>query len=89
MWRSDGKEIFYQTSGDDTFYAVSVHITGSSLEVGLPVKLFQHRLLHTGRERNRWVVTRDGQRFLLNAPVDEGPARGIQVVLDWATGLKK
>ena len=34
-------------------------------------------------------VTRDGQRFLLNVPVEETAASSITVVLNWAAGLKK
>ena len=88
MWRGDGKEIVYQGAGD-TLYAASVTVAGAGLEVGLPAKLFQQRLAHGPRERNRWVMTRDGQRFLLNTPVDDSGSRSIQVVLNWAAGLKR
>jgi Tol biopolymer transport system component len=88
-WRGDGKELFY-TSQDDTFFATPITVTGAGLEVGLPTKLFQHRLAgHDGRNRNSWVSTRDGQRFLLNTPTDDGTSRGIQVVLNWTAGLKR
>jgi Tol biopolymer transport system component len=89
MWRGDGKELFY-ASPDDTFFAVPIKVIGAGLEVGLPVKLFQHRLAGRDmRNRNNWVSTRDGQRFLVNAPNDDGTRRGIQVVLNWTAGLKK
>jgi len=89
MWRADGKELFY-VGLDDTFFVVPIKGVGAGLEVGLPVKLFQHRLAgKDGRNRNSWVVTRDGQRFLVNAPIEEGNTRGIQVVLNWTSGLKK
>ena len=88
MWRGDGKEIFYQ-GPDDMMYAVLVRAEGSNFEAGVPTKLFQRRLQHAGRERNRWVVTRDGQRFLLNVLVGDSAPQGIQVVLNWAAGLKK
>ncbi|MBI3402305.1 MAG: protein kinase [Acidobacteria bacterium] len=88
MWRSDGKEILYQGPGD-TFYAVAVRGAGAAFEIGLPVKLFQRRMVHPQFERNSWTVTRDGQRFLLVVPVDDTSSRSIQVVLNWAAGLKK
>jgi Tol biopolymer transport system component len=89
MWRGDGKELFY-VSPDDTFFAVPIKVIGAGIEVGLPMKLFQHRLAGRSiRYRNGWVATRDGQRFLLNAPIEDGSTRGIQVVLNWAAGLKK
>ncbi len=88
MWRGDGREIFYQAAGD-IFYAVAVRVAGAGMEIGLPEKLFQRRLTHDARERNRWVVTRDGQRFLMNAPIDDAGSRTIQVVLNWAAGLRR
>jgi eukaryotic-like serine/threonine-protein kinase len=89
MWRGDGKELYYQAN-DDTFYAVPIKVAGNAIEVGLPVKLFQHRLGGRGtRDRNAWVVTRDGQKFLVNAPLEDAMTRSIQVVLNWAAGLQK
>jgi Tol biopolymer transport system component len=89
MWRGDGKELFYQTT-DDTFYAVAIKAAGNAIEVGLPVKLFQHQAGGRGtRDRNAFVVTRDGQKFLLNAPLEDATARSVQVVLNWAVGVGK
>ncbi len=88
MWTAGGREIVYQTS-DDTFFAAAVKVVSTGLEIGLPVKLFQRRLVHGQIERNRWVASRDGQRFLLNAPIDDGGMRTIQVVLNWTSGLKR
>jgi eukaryotic-like serine/threonine-protein kinase len=88
QWRGDGKELFYQST-DETFYAAAIKVIGNGLDVSLPVKLFQHRIAgQTGRDRNSFVSTRDGQRFLLNAPLDDNTTRSIQVVLNWAAGLK-
>ena len=84
--RGDGKEIFYSLS--DTLYAVPVHVNGGALDAGAPVKLFQRALNHAGiGPRGRWVVSRDGQRFLLNVPVDDDD-RAAEVILDWASSLK-
>jgi eukaryotic-like serine/threonine-protein kinase len=89
MWRGDGRELFY-VSLDDTLFAAAVDVVGAGIEVGLPVRLFQHRLAgRDGRNRNSWVSTRDGQRFLMNAAIEDGTTRGIQVVLNWTAGLKK
>lgn len=87
-WRGDGKEIFYSAL-DDSIYSVPVQTNGSTLDIGLPVKLFLRRMQHEDNERNRWVVTRDGQRFLMNVPLEDSTPRSIQVVLHWANGLKK
>ncbi|MGH9970204.1 MAG: hypothetical protein ACREBG_20745 [Pyrinomonadaceae bacterium] len=38
---------------------------------------------------NRYVVTADGQRFLINCPAGEVSQTPITMVLNWTTGLKK
>jgi serine/threonine protein kinase/Tol biopolymer transport system component len=88
MWRGDGKEIIYQ-GPDETFFAATINPAGAGFEVGVPVKLFQHRMSHGNYERNSWTVTRDGQRFLLVVPLEDNVTRSTQVVLNWAAGLKK
>ena len=89
VWRADGREIFYVGPGE-TLYAVSIDNAGGALAIGEPVKLFQRRLNRIGLgARGRWLVSRDGQRFLLNVPVEEPDVKGVQVILDWANGLRK
>ena len=78
-WRHDGKELFY-VSGS-TIVAVEVDLLGSSFEAGAPKPLFEVRLAPEAR-RNRFVVTRDGQRFLVNTPV-EGAGEPIRVLVNW------
>jgi len=60
-----------------------VTAVGAALDVGTPVRLFEHALIHSERERNRWAASADGQRFLLNAPSGNIEPPRIQVVLDW------
>ena len=86
-WRGDGREIVYDTPGD-TFYAVSVEAKGATLEVGTPVKLFQRTLVHGQPQVYRYAIDRDGQRFLLNTPVDNATPQTAQVVLNWAATLR-
>jgi hypothetical protein len=53
------------------------------------VRLFQRRVNRIGTgARHRWVVSRDGQRFLLNVPVEDQDVTGATVVLDRAHGLQ-
>jgi Tol biopolymer transport system component len=87
IWRGDGREIYY-TGPDDTFYAVPVAAKSGSLEVGTPVKLFQRVLIHGTPQTYRWAVDRDGQRFLLNVPVENSTPQSAQVVLNWAATLR-
>jgi Tol biopolymer transport system component len=89
LWRGDGKELFY-LGQRDTLHAVAIRVSGAALEIGQPVRLFQRQLNRVGiGAQRRWVVSRDGQRFLLNVPVENPEIAGAQVVLDWIEGLRK
>ena len=63
-----------------------------TLEVGTPTVLFEVRFIPQGSAvpyaYHQYDVTADGQRFLLNAPL-ENPTVPITVVLNWPAGLKK
>jgi Tol biopolymer transport system component len=87
MWRGDGREIFYEGPGD-TLFAVSVEAKGTNLEVGTPIKLFQRALVRGQPQVYRYAVDREGQRFLLNTPVDNAVPQTAQVVLNWAATLR-
>ncbi|BCS32129.1 hypothetical protein TBR22_A13380 [Luteitalea sp. TBR-22] len=85
MWRRDGKELYY-LDPDRKLMAVPVKIDGTSFESGAPQALF------TATGASGFVVTRDGQRFLVNVPAGgESAAAGppLTVVTDWQAGLKK
>jgi eukaryotic-like serine/threonine-protein kinase len=88
IWKGDGKEILYEGPGD-TVYAVPVEVKSGSLEVGNPVKLFQHPLVHAAPQSYRWFTDRDAQRFLLNVPVEDAKPQSAQVVLNWAITLRQ
>ena len=64
--------------------------SGSTLEPGQPVKLFDFPLLRNGGVR-QYAVAPDGQRLLIIEPQTAAlTASGspIVVVLDWISGLK-
>lgn len=66
--------------------AVPVRINGASFEPGTPQALFP------AIGASNFVVTRDGQRFLMNVPAGgETAAAGppLTIVTDWQAGLKK
>jgi hypothetical protein len=91
-WRGDSKELFYYAA-DERIMAVPVS-GATTLEVGTPVPLFSARMLGgpstVAGFRAQYDVTADGQRFLLNVPVDEDASSPtITVVLNWAAGLRK
>ncbi len=87
-WRRDGKELFYlagpaavsDASGPGTLMAVPLKTDGASFEPGVPQPLFEVRLPE--QRRNRFVVTRDGQRFLVNTAF-EPTFQPIQVLVNW------
>jgi Tol biopolymer transport system component len=83
QWRRDGREIFY-LAPDGRLMAVSLRASpdGESLDVDAPIELFVAPLAATveGGMNMEYVVSPDGERFLLNALVEqESPP--IQVIL--------
>ena len=85
-WRRDGKELFY-IAADRKLMAVEVSLT-STFGTSAPKALFQTQVVRYGAP-NRYVVTGDGQRFLVNSPVEEVSQTPITVVLNWTASLKK
>jgi Tol biopolymer transport system component len=81
-WRSDGKELFYHLG--DTYYAVDVKTDGKSFEAGIPKPLFAFPIvLSVSGSGSPFVVTRDGQRFLVLAPVEKTGSAPLEVLLNW------
>jgi eukaryotic-like serine/threonine-protein kinase len=66
QWRRDGKEIYFLVG--PTLMAVDVKSDGSTFEFGIPKPLFDARTTSSGR--NHFVVSKDGQRFLMLMPVE-------------------
>ncbi|HKO60355.1 MAG TPA: protein kinase [Pyrinomonadaceae bacterium] len=89
QWRGDGKELFY-VAPDKTLMAVPI-ASADSLEPGAPGPLFSTRVQSgslTG-DRNHFMVTADGQRFLVNNLLDGGNRNPITFVLNWAANFKR
>jgi hypothetical protein len=84
--------LFY-LAPDRTLMAVEVK-AGATVEAGSPRPLFALRAL-TGsslfsvQTPSSYAVSADGQRFLVNTPVEDAAALPMQVVLNWTSGLKK
>jgi Tol biopolymer transport system component len=77
-WRGDGKELYYMSG--PALMAVAVKTAGASFEAGTPTPLFEARLPFAGG-RNRYIVTRDGQRFLF-AVLTEQSHQPIRVTVN-------
>jgi eukaryotic-like serine/threonine-protein kinase len=91
-WRRDGKELFYQSS-DRTLVAAAV-TSGTSFAAGAPRALFKMPIADRGPQLNRgegspYIPTRTGDRFLINALVDESPAPPVTFILHWAAMLRR
>ena len=85
-WAQGGKELFYR-SADGMLMDVEMHL-GSTIEAGIPKPLFR---FGSGTHGNRFAVMPDGQRFLMNEPVQnlgqEVPE--LTLVINWAAELKQ
>jgi len=62
MWRGDGEELFYLKGR--TLMAVEIKRAAKGLSVG-PTRTLFNVDIELEERRNRYVVTRDGQRFLV------------------------
>jgi eukaryotic-like serine/threonine-protein kinase len=82
-WRRDGKELFY-LSPDGQLMASDVIVRGPALTTGVPHALFSTGLTASFIDRrNQFVVTRDGQKFLVNISAEDENPSPITVVLNW------
>jgi serine/threonine protein kinase len=88
-WRRDGKELFY-LAPDGKLMASDVKAVDTSFETGPPRALFNTGITASFiNRRNQYVVTRDGQRFLVNISAEDENSAPITVVLNWQAPLKK
>jgi Tol biopolymer transport system component len=85
-WRADGRELFY-LSGDDRLMAVDVRAGGGTFESGPPRALFQTNMKH-GYGGYGYAVAPDGQRFLINTPVEPPGTAPLIIILNWTSGLR-
>jgi serine/threonine protein kinase/Tol biopolymer transport system component len=68
-WRRDGKEVFY-IAPNRTLTAVAIR-TSPVVEVGKPQSLFVAPTAYGKFTRSSYVASRDGERFLFSALVDQ------------------
>jgi eukaryotic-like serine/threonine-protein kinase len=91
-WRRDGKELFY-ISADSKMMAAGVTTTPEFKKLNDPKALFTAPVLGGVSAVNvfRYDVSRDGQRFLIDASATETAAARppITVVLNWQALLKR
>jgi serine/threonine protein kinase len=87
MWRRDGKELFY-IGPENEIIAVEVKTDSAHFEAGISKPLFKAPIT-AAPARNRYVVSPDGQRFLMIVPLEQGKASPITVVVNWPALLEK
>ena len=85
-WRRDGKELFY-IGLDGRLMAVPIRLAsnGQAVEPGTPVPLFATRIggAVQGVDRQQYMVSPDGQRFLMKTVTEEASTSSIMVILNW------
>ena len=89
QWSADGRELFFLAS-DRKLMSVRVRTDGD-FQAGAPIPLFQTELDARGipiNGRNQYVVSPDGQRFLLKQARADAPPPAITVVMNWRALLK-
>jgi Tol biopolymer transport system component len=89
-WRGDGRELFY-IAADQQIMSVPILVDKESFDSGRAIPLFRANILgapyQNGIVRNEYAVTPDGQRFLLNEPVEGSAAYAIRVLVNWRSLL--
>ena len=85
-WRADGRELFY-LSFDGTIMSVAV-AAGSKPDIGTPRPLFRTRLNPVANV-DQYVVTADGQQFILIEPLADAPLESLTIINNWTTLLRK
>jgi Tol biopolymer transport system component len=86
-WRGDGKELFY-IAEDLKLMAVDVK-PGPPFGAGAPHPLFQTSVMSVMDQRNHYVVSLDGQRFLITSSARPESSDWATVVLNWPVLLHK
>jgi Tol biopolymer transport system component len=85
-WRRDGKEIYY-IAPDGRLMAVPIRLAsdGPVVEIGVPVPLFATRVGEAVQDvyRQQYMVSPDGQRFLINVAMEKANASPMTIILNW------
>ena len=86
-WRRPGGQELFYVALDGKLMSVPIRMSadGQTIEPGTPVPLF---LTHIGGalqfvDRQAYMVSRDGQRFLMNTVAEELNTSPIKVILNW------
>ena len=82
-WARNGSELFY-IAADQRLTSVRVTSgANGNLVLGAPVSLFRTEFDSGFLARQQYVVSPDGQRFLINAATDAVDPPSITLILNW------
>jgi Tol biopolymer transport system component len=84
-WRRGGSELYYLTKSG-YMYAVTFHADAAGFSVDPPRELFHTRPLPNSW--NLYDVSPDGQRFLMNIPMERPDGSPITVTTSWTKALE-
>ena len=84
-WRRDGRELYY-ISQPGKIFGVTVHPTNGEFAFDPPKELLHTR--PTPKSWNLYDVTPDGERFLVNSPMEWPSASKIVVITSWLKELQ-
>jgi Tol biopolymer transport system component/predicted Ser/Thr protein kinase len=87
-WRGDGKEIFYLSPNGAQMMSAQVSGKGAGFEVGEVRPLLPINNISPDMESEEYVVTRDGQRFVILTTGEVGSSPPI-LVQNWTAELKR
>lgn len=87
-WRADNTEIFFYQGND--LMSVEVSMLDGRFEIGQPKRLFTQPVSYAGLvSARRYVPSKDGQRFLINVPIQAQSNDRIIVVQNWIEELER
>jgi Tol biopolymer transport system component len=85
-WSGDGKELFFMTN-TGRMMSAKVHPDGEEFGFDPPQTIFQTRPIPNSW--NLYDVSADGQRFLMNLPMEWSSPSPITVMTNWTEKLKE
>jgi Tol biopolymer transport system component len=85
-WRADGREIVYRAP-DQKLMAVDV-VAREGFEAGIPRPLFLEQVV-PGPSRNKHLMSGDGKRFLIVAPLGRDALTPTTIVMNWHAELAR
>jgi eukaryotic-like serine/threonine-protein kinase len=81
QWRGDGRELFYH-GPDRMLMSVSLDLSTDPPKVGQPQPVIPLRF-RGWDTRYHYAAFPDGQRFILNSPIEGSQAMPVTIVLNW------